>query len=70
MDGLRVISPFAHKGILSAKGDYWKRSRRILTPAFGTLKLKVVRCNMPPADYIWLIYYSRWCPSFRNVLII
>ena len=41
--GLQTVSYIAHRGLLSVKGDLWRRSRRILTPTFSTLKLKIVR---------------------------
>ena len=41
--GLRAVSSIVHKGLLAVKGDDWRRSRRILTPTFSTLKLRIVR---------------------------
>ena len=68
---LRVVSTIAHKGLYSAQGDYWRRSRRILTPTFSTLKLKVVgSCDLCLSTYYTkCTYYSRWCPSCKIVWI-
>jgi len=52
-----LVSPIAHKGLLLAKGDLWRRSRRILTPSFSTLKLKVVRsCDLVCVSIILIVY--------------
>ncbi|XP_065909836.1 cytochrome P450 3A24-like isoform X2 [Dysidea avara] len=61
--GLQTISYIVHKGLLTTKGDHWRRSRKILSPTFSTLKLKIMAPIMQDCSDHMMQRFTESCDS-------